>query len=101
MDRFKNATLEIRDFLLEMTVFAMMQGAWLTSFQESLSLDPLKSLADNLDMDWTYVMNPGQIYKRVLELNIPKWANINNTGEEKQSSKKRAKKAHSQQATTY
>ena len=46
MDRFWNATLEIRDLPLEVVVSAMMQGARLTSFQDSLSLNPPKSLAN-------------------------------------------------------
>ncbi|XP_052197290.1 uncharacterized protein LOC127804466 [Diospyros lotus] len=46
VDRFRNATLEIHNLPIEMVVSAMFQGAQLTSFQESLSLDYPKSLAD-------------------------------------------------------
>ena len=38
--------LEIGNLLIEMAVSAMFQGTWVTSFQESLSLNPPKSLAD-------------------------------------------------------
>ncbi|XP_052209227.1 uncharacterized protein LOC127812745 [Diospyros lotus] len=46
VDRFRNATLDIRNLPIEMAVSAMLQGVQLTSFQESLSLDLPKSLAD-------------------------------------------------------
>ncbi|XP_052193948.1 uncharacterized protein LOC127802273 [Diospyros lotus] len=46
VDRFRNATLEICNLPIEMAVSAMFQGTRLTPLQESLSLDPPKSLAD-------------------------------------------------------
>ncbi|XP_052204085.1 uncharacterized protein LOC127809363 [Diospyros lotus] len=46
VDRFQNATLEIRNLPIEMAMSAILQGARLTSFQESLSLNSPKSLAD-------------------------------------------------------
>ena len=46
MDRFRNAILEICNLPIEMTVSAMFQGTRLTPLQESLSLNPPKSLAN-------------------------------------------------------
>ena len=46
VDRFRNATLEICNLPIEMAVSAMFQGTRLTPLQESLSLNPPKSLAD-------------------------------------------------------
>ncbi|XP_052182068.1 uncharacterized protein LOC127794851 [Diospyros lotus] len=46
VDRFLNATLEICNLPIEMAVSAMFQGTRLPPLQESLSLDPPKSLAD-------------------------------------------------------
>ncbi|XP_052204060.1 uncharacterized protein LOC127809334 [Diospyros lotus] len=46
VDRFRNATLEICNLPVEMAVSAMFQGTRLPPLQESLSLDPPKSLAD-------------------------------------------------------
>ncbi|XP_052181919.1 uncharacterized protein LOC127794713 [Diospyros lotus] len=46
VDRFQNATLEICNLPIEIAVSAMFQGTRLTPLQESLSLDPSKSLAD-------------------------------------------------------
>ncbi|XP_052186695.1 uncharacterized protein LOC127797627 [Diospyros lotus] len=46
VDRFQNATLEICNLPIEMVVSAMFQGTRLTPLQESLSLNPPKSLAN-------------------------------------------------------
>lgn len=46
VDIFRNTTHEICDLPIEMVVSAMLQGTWLTSFQESLSLDPPMPLVD-------------------------------------------------------
>ncbi|XP_052171619.1 uncharacterized protein LOC127787595 [Diospyros lotus] len=46
VDRFQNATLEICNLPIEMALSAMFQGTRLTPLEESLSLDPLKSLAN-------------------------------------------------------
>ncbi|XP_052203039.1 uncharacterized protein LOC127808504 [Diospyros lotus] len=46
VDRFRNAMLEICNLPIEMAVSAMFQETRLPPLQESLSLDPPKSLAD-------------------------------------------------------
>ena len=46
MDRFRNATLEVPDLSAQVAVSAMLRGTQLASLQESLSLDPPKSLGD-------------------------------------------------------
>ena len=53
MDRFRNATFEIHDLLVEITVSTLFQGTWLTSLQESLDL--LKSLANLFVMVNKYI----------------------------------------------
>ena len=46
VDRFRNATLEICNLPIEIVVSAMFQGTPLTPLQESLPLNPPKSLTD-------------------------------------------------------
>ena len=55
MDRFRNATLEIRELQPGVAVAAMLQGTRSVQLQESLSLDQPKTLADLFVMANKYV----------------------------------------------